>query len=134
MHLPYQYITSCCNELLNKHIITIRVKPNMRLNLDVNDRQQRARRVENALRDGSRWKILDENYSAFRKVILDGTEETTNGLFNPSVGIAPFFKAALLIRNNYANWIEYINNIAEYPPVIFEPFAGNNQLVMLLFV
>lgn len=106
----------------------------MRLNLDVNDRQQRARRVENALRDGLRWTILDENYSAFHKVILDGTEETTHGLFNPSVGIAPFFKAALLIRNNYASWIEYINNIAEYPPVIFEPFAGNNQLVMFLYL
>lgn len=109
MHLPYQYVISCCNELLNEHIITIRVKPNMRLNLDVNDRQQRARRVENALRDGSRWTILDENYSAFHKVILDGTEETTDGLFNPSVGIAPFFKAALLIRNNYAEWIETIS-------------------------
>lgn len=107
----------------------------MSVYLDLLDRQQRALRVDNALRDGSRWAVLDKyDSNSWESSIPDMIEETTQRYFSSSAGMALFLKAALLIRKNYQCWIEYLNNIHGPPPAVFEPFAENHRLVIFLFM
>lgn len=106
----------------------------MSIYLDLLDRQQRVLRVDNALRDRSHWSIVDDIYPSTRKSVSDIIEETTQRLFSSSAGFALFFKAALLIRNNYEDWVLYLKNISEPSPAVFEPFAGNFRLVIFIFM
>lgn len=113
----------------------------IRLKLDETEEiQERVRRVDNALQDGSVWGVLDawdefderpaDESGIYTGKIAKRTHKTINSLARLTL----FLKAALLIRNNYGSWVQFLNNVSDPPPVVFESFAENRRLVILLFI
>lgn len=94
------------------------------------ERQERALRIDNALRDNSIQNLMILHSLG----CLDGPPEAIRAFFSRSSGLISFLSAALLIRKNYQTWIQYLDNISEPPPAVFESFAENRKLVIFLFI
>lgn len=96
------------------------------------ERHERARRIDFAIRNC--YEMIDlEPFTAEELNSPEVEEKVFKGLSAPAT-ITKFLHAALLIRQNKAQWTRFLNNPSKKAPKVFEMFAYDKLFVFYLYL